>query len=372
VNVSSPWLESRSSRPARAARVIVAGACQRDDGCAQRAAWVTSAVSLALVTLAVPVVLGQTVTVEADVTAGYSKEGDNHVSALATQIRSFGELRSGLRFFVEGVWGNRSGGDTSDAFSAAYPYGGRVQAMEAYAEQLFTPRRTLLGFRAGRYRTPFGIYNRSDYDYSGLLRAPLVRYAGYFALSNTFLEQGVDVTAGIPQLNVETSLGVPADVGGAIRRSGFDSVTRVQAYYGSVIVGASRIMTNPSQPATFAVGRAVFNGLDLRWMQSGFQVTGEWLGGQPFNGTTTTGWHLDGSVHQPRMGPVTAVLRVEQLDYDTAISEFVIHARRQTAGARVRLPRGVTAQVGFLHQQDSSQPYRKAMDAALTYSLRLH
>jgi hypothetical protein len=328
-----------------------------------------SALSLALLTLAPPA-QGQTVNVEADITAGFSKYGDEHVSALATQIRSFGELKPGLRFFVEGVWGNRSD-DSSDAFSAAYPYSGRVKAMEVYAEQLFTPKRALVGFRAGRYRTPFGIYNRSDYAYSGLLRAPLVRYSGYFALANTFLEHGVDVIAGIPQLNVETSLGVPADAGDARRRSGLDSVTRVQAFYGPVIFGASRSTTKPYQPATFAQGRAVFNGVDLRWMQHGVQVSGEWLGGRPFDGTTTTGWHLDASVHRPRMGPVTAVLRIEQLHYDTA-PEFTIHARRQTAGARVRLPRGMTAQIGFLHQRDSSESYRTAMDAALTYSLRLH
>jgi hypothetical protein len=310
------------------------------------------------------------VSVEADVTAGYSRYGDEHLSAIATQIRSFGELKDGLRFFLEGVWGNRSE-DSSDAFSAAYPYGGRVKAMEAYAEQLFSPKGALVGFRAGRYRTPFGIYNRSDYAYSGLLRAPLVRYADYFALSNTFLEQGVDVIAGIPQLNVETSLGVPGDAGDARRRPGLDSVTRVQAYYGPVIVGASRITTNPSQPATFAQGRAVFNGLDLRWMQNGFQVSGEWLSGQPFDGTTTDGWHLDASVHRPRMGPVTAVVRVERLDYDTA-PKFAIHAQRQTVGARVRLPHEVTAQIGFLHQRDSSEAYRTAIDAALTYSLRIH
>ena len=328
-----------------------------------------SALSVAVLTLAPPA-QGQTINVEADITAGYSKYGDEQVSALATQIRAFGELKPGLRFFVEGVWGNRSD-DSSDAFGAVYPYGGRVKAMEVYAEQLFTPKRALVGFRAGRYRTPFGIYNRSDYAYSGLLRAPLVRYSNYFALANTFLEHGVDVIAGIPQLNVETSLGVPADAGDARRRSGLDSVTRVQAYYGPVIVGASRITTTPYQPATFARGRAVFNGVDLRWMQNGVQVSGEWLDGRPFDGTTTSGWHLDGSVHRPRMGAVTAVLRVEQLDYDTA-PRFSVHARRQTVGARVRLPRGVTAQIGFLHQRDSSELYRTAMDAALTYSLRLH
>lgn len=329
----------------------------------------TPALSLALLTLASPA-RSQTVNVEADVTAGYSSYADERVAGLGTQIRSFGELKPGLRFFVEGVWGDRSDED-SDAFGAAYPYGGRLKVMEAYAERLFTPKRALVGFRAGRYRTPFGIYNRSDYAYSGLLRAPLVRYEGYFALANTFLEHGVEVIAGIPQLNVETSLGVPADVGEARRRSGMDSVTRVQAYYGPVIVGASRITTRPYQPATFAQGRAVFNGVDFRWMWDGFHVSGEWLGGRPFDGTTTDGWHLDASVHRPLMGPVTAVLRVEQLDYDT-IPTRALHARRQTVGARVRLPRGVTVQIGVLHQNDSSEPYRTSTDAALTYSLRLH
>jgi hypothetical protein len=361
VNVSSR--RGRCSRPS----AFVRGHSRSRP--APRAAWLTSALSLALLTLAPPA-QAQTVSVEADVTAGYSRYGDEHLSAIATQIRSFGELKEGLRFFLEGAWGNRSD-DSSDAFSAAYPYGGRVKAMEAYAEQLFSPKRALVGFRAGRYRTPFGIYHRSDYAYSGLLRAPLVRYAEYFGLSNTFLEQGVDVIAGIPQLNVETSLGVPGDAGDARRRPGLDSVTRVQAYYGPVIVGASRITTNPSQPVTFAHGRAVFNGIDLRWMQNGFQVSGEWLGGQPFDGTTTVGWHLDASVHRPRMGPVTAVLRVERLDYDTA-PQFAIHAQRQTIGARVRLPHEVTAQIGFLHQRDSSEAYRMAIDAALTYSLRIH
>jgi hypothetical protein len=203
----------------------------------------TAALSLAFLALPPPA-RGQSVNVEADITAGYSRYGDQHVSAFATQIRSFGELRPGLRFFVEGVLGNRSD-EGSDAFEAVYPYGGGVKTMEVYDEQLFTPKRALVGFRAGRYRPPFGIYNRSDYAYSGLLRAPLVRYDGYFALANTFLEQGVDVIAGIPQLNVETSVGVPADAGDARRRSGLDTVTRVQAYYGPVIFGASRIATRP-------------------------------------------------------------------------------------------------------------------------------
>ena len=47
--------------------------------------------------------------------------------------------------------------ESTDAFGAAYPYGNRVQVTEAYGERLFRPGPALVGFRAGRYRTPFGI-----------------------------------------------------------------------------------------------------------------------------------------------------------------------------------------------------------------------
>ena len=237
--------------------------------------------------------------------------------------------------------------------------------MEAYAERVFHPGRALIGIRAGRYRTPFGIYNRGDYAYSGLLRAPLIRYEGYFALANTFLEHGVNIVAGIPQLTVETSLSAPGDVGETQRRSGFDSVTRLQGYHGPLMIGVSHIRTNPYQGA-FARGRAVFTGIDFRLMQGGVQISGEWIDGRPFNNTTTDGWHVDLSAHRPFMGPLTAVARFEQIDYDT-VPRFALHAKRQTVGARVRIARGLTAQAGLLHQSGYDEDeYGTAFDAALT------
>lgn len=313
---------------------------------------------------------GQTITVEADVTTGLSQYPEENISALASQLRSFGELRS-LQFFVEGSWAGRNE-DESDAFSAAYPYNGPPTVMEAYGERMFRPGTALLGIRAGRYRTPFGIYNRSDYAYSGLLRAPLIRYEEYFALANTFLEHGVNLMAGVPRLTIETSLSVPGDAGDVERRSGFDTITRVQAYYGSLLVGGSYIRTNPYQPETFAHGRAVFGGVDFRWMLGGVQLSGEWLDGRPFDGTTTTGWHLDSSVHRPVMGPVTAVVRVEEIDHDDQ-PERALHAWRQTVGARVRVLHGITAQIGFVHQSGYDEDeYGTSFDAAVTYSVRLH
>lgn len=311
---------------------------------------------------------GQPVVVEADITGGYSSEG---AGALATQLRAFGEMPLGLRVFVEAAWAARSVGDEdTDAFGAAYPYGNRVQPVEAYAERLFRPGRALVGFRAGRYRTPFGIYNRGDYAYAGLLRAPLMRYDGYFALSNNFLEHGAELIAGVPQLYLETSLGTPADVGDARRRPGLDSVSRLQAYHGPWIVGVSRINTRPYFPERFARGRSVFTGMDVRWTYEGVQAIVEWITGRPFDGTRTEGWHADVIVHRPAMGPVTAVWRSEQLDYDAA-APFARSARRHATGARIRLPRNLTAQVNLLHQSGNlTEAYATAIDVALTYSVR--
>ena len=311
----------------------------------------------------------QSLTTEADVTGGYSTDG---VTAAATQLRGFGELKAGVRFYLEGTWATRSFSDAdgeSDAFSAAYPYDNRVQFTEAFAERMFRPGKGLVGIRAGRYRTPFGISGRSDYAYSGFLRAPLIRYDDSFALTNNFLERGADLIVGTPQFYLETSLGVPSDLGTDPRRPGLDTVVRLQGYHENWILGVSHLRTLPYQSVRFAQGRAVFTGIDVRWSRDGVLASGEWLTGRPFDGTTTDGWHADVSVHRPPMGPLTAVLRAEQIDYN-ADPRFALHLRRLTAGARIRLPRGLTAQVDVLHQTGGDPEYSNALDAALTYSIR--
>jgi hypothetical protein len=330
----------------------------------------TLAVTAVLVLWA-SVAAAQVVATEVDMTAGYSTED---VSAVATQIRAFGEVR-GIRFFSEAAWGARYFTESrpksaTDVFGAAYPYENRAQLIEAYGERTFTPGRGLVGLRAGRFRTPFGIYNRSDHAYSGFLRAPMIRYDDYYALSNNFLEQGADLIVGTPQAFIEASIGAPADVGVVHRRSGVDTVIRGQAYYRSVIVGASHYRAMPYQPEYFAKGRAVFTGVDVRWMHHGIQARGEFIAGRPFDGTTTTGGYVDVLVHRVGMGPVTAVTRLERLDYDTT-SPFILFARRAMAGARIRIPGGLTAQIAAGHQwRQQIQRDRTALDFSLTYSLR--
>ena len=306
----------------------------------------------------------QSLTTEAAMSGGVSTDG---ASAAATQVRAFGDVPFGIRYFAEAAWAETD--SLSDAFGAAFPYGGRLQAIETYAEW-FASTRAIAVVRGGRYRTPFGISTASDHGYNGFLRAPLMRYDGYYALSNNFLEHGVDVVAGVPKLTAEASFGQPADVGTALRRDGWNRVFRLQSVVGSSIVGVSHIRTRPYQSPRYAFGYMEFTGVDVRWMRGGVQLRGEWIGGQPFDGTSTTGWYADAIVHVRRMGPVTAVGRVEQLDYDTTPAR-AMHAKRQTLGARVRIAEGLAVQANLLHHAGlPHQPRRTTLDLGVTYAIR--
>jgi hypothetical protein len=307
----------------------------------------------------------QSITTEVDVTGAVSSQDS---AGATSQVRIFGRAAYGVQFFVEGALAANH--NSSDTFSGAYPYTRGAYVIEAYGERLFSARGLVAGIRAGRLRTPFGIYNRGDHAYTGFLRAPLIRYDGYFALSNNYLEHGVAAFIGTPHVIVESSIGAPADVGEVRRRPGVDTVVRLQGYAGPFIVGLSHIRTQPYLPESFAFGTSAFTGVDARWMARGVRLRGEWLTGQPFEGTSTTGGYFDVSLHRPEMGPVTAVFRVERTSYDT-IPEFALHARRETAGALVRLGRGLSAQVDIVHQTSQvAHGHPMALDVGLTYSVR--
>jgi hypothetical protein len=308
----------------------------------------------------------QDVAVEVQQSVGASSEA---IQAAGTQARAIGEALAGLRFVVEGAWGVRST-DDSDVFSTAYPYSGELDVIEAYAEYLVSSVPGVQSVKGGRYRTPFGISSASEHAYLGFLRSPLIRYGEYYALSSGYLEHGVGVVVGVPRASVELSVGVPADVGEAIRRSGVDTVVRAQAAAGTLIVGASFIDTMPYMPERFAKGRARFGGVDARWMAGGVQLRGEWLTGQTFEGTTTTGGYVDVIVHRPSMGPATALLRAERLDYD-ADPRFALATHRYWGGTRIRFWRGVAASVGIGYQGgQQTERHRIAVDAGLTLLLR--
>jgi hypothetical protein len=303
--------------------------------------------------------------VESDVSAGGSTEG---VAAGGLQIRLFGANKQDWRFFLEAAVGSTTD-PASDAFGAAYPYDRTLRPIETYLEKMFKPGTSLVGIKAGRYRTPFGIYGRSDHAYNGFLRAPLIRYGGNWAISNEFLEAGADVLVGRPALYVETSLGAPQDASPTPRKSGLDAVVRAQGYYRSLIVGASYLHTKPNDTRSFIHGDMAFRGVDARWMRDGVLVRGEWLAGRPFDGVATHGGYVDATFHLLGMGPVTAVVRAERLDYDAG--EFSEYLRRYTAGTRLRLTSFLAASVGLIGQPEGfSNGRRVALDAGVTCSVR--
>ena len=313
-----------------------------------------------------PIAHAQELAVEISQSVGGTSE---EMVGAGTQVRLLGDVGSHFRFGVEGAWGQRTEGE-SDVLGAAYPYGGHADLMEAYAEYTAPARRGIRSIRGGRYRTPFGFSAASDHAYIGFLRPPLIRYGDYFALSSGYLEHGVDVVVGAPRLWGEVSVGRPADVGEAIRRPGTDTVLRAQGAIGALIVGASFLDTTPYLPSTFARGRARFGGVDARWMQSGVMVRGEWIGGRPFDGTSTTGGYVDLIVHRPRMGPVTALARAERLDYKTS-PPYALYTHRYTVAGRVRVWQGFAVSTGVSHQGGQlTQSRRTAVDLGLSYTLR--
>lgn len=307
----------------------------------------------------------QTAVLDVTQSVGASSET---VRAAGVQVRALAEPVRRLRLVAEGAWGDRRG-PVSDAFGTAYPYGGRLDVIEAYAEWV-RPGTGLRAVRAGRYRTPFGMSSASDHAYLGFLRPPLVRYGSYYALSTGYLEHGLDALVGAGPLSIEGSVGRPGDVGDAIRRPGTTWTGRAELAGRGVVLGVSAIDTTPYLPERFARGRARYTGVDLRWMRSGVQVRGEWLAGRPFAGTTTTGGYLDLIAHTRRMDRVTALTRVETLDYDTT-TRFALKTHRVSAGARFRVWQQLAVSAGLAHQfGQQTQHERTALDLGLTWAWR--
>jgi hypothetical protein len=295
-------------------------------------------------------------TTEFATTVGYSTQG---TAAVATQLRVFGEMRPGLRFYAEATGAGHTGRD-SDAFAAAYAYENGLQASETYLEQQLPSGRAMSGLRVGRYRTPFGIYNGSDYAYNGFLRPPLIRYGYYRGVSNYWIEGGVDYFIGPPQLQLEASLGTPQEADK--ERHGVDAALRIQGYRGPVILGASYLTTHPSAYGGPIHGSGHYTGVDARWMQSGLQLHGEWIHGANFAGARSSGWYIDALAHRRGLGPVTPVLRYEEYRFSMPGEKEAW--RRWTVGARVRITPSLAASLNLIHG------WNGAFDVGVTHTVR--
>jgi hypothetical protein len=310
----------------------------------------------------------QTGAVEVVQSAGGSTES---LAAAGVQVRGIAEpIRNG-RLKLETAWGDRTESESgSDVFGTAYPYGGRVDVIEGYAEWL-RDGRGLRAVKAGRYRTPFGLSSASEHAYIGFLRPPMIRYDWYWGMSAGYMEHGVDVLVGAPRLSLEMSVGRPGDVGTALRRPGWTAALRGEASVGPLIAGASFVNTMPYETTEWAPGRTRFGGIDARWMQAGVQFRGEWLFGRYSDIAPTTGGYIDAIVHTRAMGPVTALARAETLDYDTGVPEYSLITQRYSAAARVRVWEGLSVSLGVAHQRGRlTQSRPTAVDLGVSWAVR--
>jgi hypothetical protein len=321
---------------------------------------------LAVAVLTVPAA-AQRPTTEVDTTIGYSTEG---ISTAASQVRTFGDIRPGLRYYFEGMAAVRTDKE-SDAFGAAFPYTNGLAASETYVEQRLNGKALIGGLRAGRYRTPFGIYDRGDYAYNGFLRPPLVRWGAYNDVSNYWLESGVDAFAATHHgLQMELSLGTPSEAARLqMRRRGLDVAARLQAHRGSLIAGVSYLKTQPDTSKPWVRGKGQFGGIDARWMRGGLQLRGEVIWGNAFDNSGMRGWYLDATAHRRGLGPVTPVLRLEEYRYWA--SRYRTTWKRFTVGARIKLNQTTTLQINLLHQPELTPKQNTAVDVGLTHTVRL-
>ena len=106
-------------------------------------------------------------------------------------------------------------------------------------------------------------------------------------------------------------------------------------------------------------------------MRGGVQLSGEWIEGQPFDGTTTAGWYLDASSiasqcvrSRPWHGSSGSITTQTRLLMFTGDGKRSGHA---SGSARV-----FSAQVNVLHQTGQPDEYGPAaVDVGVTYSVRM-
>ncbi len=195
---------------------------------------------------------------------------------------------------------NRQG---SDAFGVAYPsQTSDVRPMEAYVKTVRSGRSLIE--RPG-WPLPHAVprLSAAAHGYSGFTRAPLIRYGGNSALSNTALEADASVLVGVPSLTVEAGLGRPPDLCAFLgpRRSTGVIRARCSTYLSDCRV--SHINTRAHAEGPWVRGRTTFTGVDGRSIQQSIRCAASGL--PACRGTRgQRGGHIDVTVHRVRMGPV--------------------------------------------------------------------
>ncbi len=164
--------------------------------------------------------------------------------------------------------------------------------------------------RLGRFQVPFGIYNRSELYYVGLLLDPIIKYYPFRGPQLGRSEQGIMLLNAAGEWQVEAALFGEGGGGDAFLPGGGEGSIRVQRFAGPLIVGVNALRGHARDPESGARGSARFFGLDLRFSRPTLILRGELVSGR-VPGGSPRGFYLDALYHPVGLHRVTLVGRTE-------------------------------------------------------------
>ena len=216
--------------------------------------------------------------------------------------------------------------------------------------------------RAGRFRTPFGLHGRRT-RLHGFLRAPLIATRFHWALSNTFLEHGVNVMVAPTRCQFRIHGGASGRRWRTAAPRRLDQVC-AQGYHGD---SSSATATSDAAYRTPAMPRA--RRLQRRRRPPGCAAACSCAvnGSTDSRATACTRAALHRRLRQSqRDGPITALARMEVLDYDAG-ARSVLARRPRSCCACWSLTACTRRSMRRTGAVPSTAP-ANSVDAALTYT----
>lgn len=177
---------------------------------------------------------------------------------------------------------------------------------EAYGEWEAGPQR----LRLGKFQIPFGISNRSELYYVGLVYDPLIRYYPFEGPHLEDSASGMAYLRSVGPWQVEAALFGHGSDAQALLPAGNEGALRVQRYMGSLILGLNAVRAHAQGRNLEYRPEGHFFGVDFRFSRPSLILRGEIVaGGVP--GGSPRGFYLDALYHSVRLGSVTLVGRTE-------------------------------------------------------------
>jgi hypothetical protein len=231
---------------------------------------------------------------------------------------------------------------------------------EAYGEW----RGGKLRARAGRFLVPFGIYNRSELYYVGLVNPPILKeyLGGEYQVGRS--EQGLSFVRSDGRWQLEAALFSDDGAWRAVIPSGGEGCLRLQYYTGAVVLGVSALRERGDESGTPEEGAARFFGLDFRFSRPSLILRGEVVSGSAPGGSPG-GFYVDLLHRPPQIRNVTFVARVESARGLSGQPRY----RRGTVGAKWDLGGGTAM---ALNQAFDSPRFQYGLNGTTVYLWHTH